>query len=180
VLHEPTRRPWSPADRVLLARVSAEAEVTDYADGSLLKPKGECGCGCGLYGTLKKPNRAGIRCVKRDCTCASCRNKRNRTKGDRRAAKARKTLGLIGANSRHEEHYGGPVRYENKAGAQVGPILTRYLAARAQSEAARPIGDNRPFVFSASPDGVSYDLFIVRSDELEAVVFAMAEAWGAA
>lgn len=153
--------------------------MTDYTDGSLLKAKGPCGCGCDRYGTLKAPNRAGVRCVRGCNACASCRGKNNRRKGDRRAAKARKTLGLIGANSRHEEHYGGPVRYENKAGAQVGPILTRYLAARAQSEAARPIGDNRPFVFSASPDGVSYDLFIVRSDELEAVVFAMAEAWGA-
>lgn len=134
---------------------------------------------CPLWGTLGREARDGKRRI-RGCGDPVARGKRNRTKGDRRAAKARKTLGLVGANTRHEEHLGGPVRYENKAGAQVKPILTRYLAARSQSEAARPIGDNRPFVFSASPDGCSYDLFVIRSDDLEAVVFALAEAWGAA
>lgn len=153
--------------------------------GELIKPKAECQgdqsrCkvdGCPLFGTLGREGRDGNRRV-RGCGDPSAMGKRNRTKGDRRAAKARKTLGLVGANSRHEEHYGGPVRYENKAGAQVGPIHTRYLAARAQSEQARPIGDTRPFVFSASPDGAAYDLFVIRSDDLEAVVFALAEAWG--
>ena len=134
---------------------------------------------CPLFGTLGREARDGKRRI-RGCGDPTARGKRNRTKGDRRAAKARKTLGLVGANTRHEEHLGGPVRYENKAGAQVKPILTRYLQARAQSEAARPIGDNRPFVFSASPDGCGYDLFVIRSDDLEAVVFALAEAWGAA
>lgn len=32
--------------------------------GSLIKAVDDCGCGCGLAGTLKRPNRAGVQCVK--------------------------------------------------------------------------------------------------------------------
>jgi len=142
-----------------------------------LKPKGECGCGCGKFGTLKKPNRAGIRCVSRECVCNSCRGKNNRRKGDRKAATARKQLGAMGANSRHEEHWGGGLRIEAKAGAQVGPILTRYLAARNQSEASRAIGDNRPFVMAAMPDK-GPGLLVIEMDELEQIVAALLENWG--
>ena len=142
------------------------------------KPKGECGCGCGAFGTLKKPNRAGVRCVNRTCVCPSCRGKRNRTKGDRKAATARKALGAMGANSRHEEHWGGGLRIESKAGAQVGPIFTRYLAAKTQSEASRAIGDNRPFVMAAMPDK-GPGLLVMEIDELEQIVAALLENWGA-
>lgn len=144
---------------------------------SYLKEKAECGCGCGAFGTLKRPNRAGIRCVSRECKCASCRGKNNRRKGDRKAAVARKQLGAMGANSRHEEHWGGSLRIEAKAGAQVGPILTRYLAAKNQSEAQRPIGDNRPFVMAAMPDR-GPGLLVVEIDELAQIVAALLENWG--
>jgi hypothetical protein len=144
---------------------------------SYMKDKGDCGCGCGAWGTLKKPNRAGIRCVSHQCKCNSCRGKINRTKGDRKAAVARKQLGAMGANSRHEEHWGGALRIEAKAGAQVGPILTRYLAAKNQSEAARAIGDNRPFVMAAMPDK-GPGLLVIELDELAQIVAALLENWG--
>jgi hypothetical protein len=129
---------------------------------------------CPLFGTLGKPGRDGRRRV-RGCGDPVARGKRNRTKGDSQARKSRKLLGLVGANSRHEEHLGGPLRMEAKAGAQVGPIWTRFQAARAQSEAARPIGDHRPFVMAAHPDGTSEFLLVVSSRDWAQVVCAAAE-----
>jgi hypothetical protein len=85
-------------------------------------------------------------------------------------------LNRLGAG--HEENYAGAVRMESKAGKQVGPVHTRYLDARAQSEAARPIGDHRPFVFVAGPDDAPYLLWVIRSDDLPQVVAALAENWG--
>jgi len=63
------------------------------------------------------------------------------------------------ANEETADHL--PVRYESKAGAQVGPIATRYLAAEKQSEQARATGDVRPFVFLAMPDEWGTDGLIV-------------------
>jgi hypothetical protein len=150
--------------------------MSDLVPGSLIKEKSDCGCGCGLYGTPKNPNRAGIRCV-RGCTCNACRGKNNRRKGDRKALAARKALGIPGVNSRHEEVWGGSLRIEAKAGAQVGPILTRYMAAKHQSEASRAIGDNRPFVMAAMPDK-GPGLIVMEIEELAQVMAAVAETWG--
>lgn len=147
---------------------------------SFPKDQGPCQCGlegCELWGTLKRENRAGKRCV-RGCKCPACRGKNNRRKGDRKAATARKALGAMGANSRHEEHWGGGLRIESKAGAQVGPIFTRYQAAKNQSEASRPIGDIRPFVMAAMPDR-GPGLLVVEIGELEQIVAALLENWGA-
>lgn len=149
--------------------------------------KGECegdqsrctGDGCPLFATLLHASRDGKRRV-RGCDDPSARGKRNRAKGDRRARGARKQLGLAGANTRHEELWGGPVRTEAKAGGKAKPVATAYNLARAQSEAARPIGDTRPFVASFCPDGSKHTLFVIRDDDMEAVAFALAEAWGAA
>lgn len=133
--------------------------------------KGACGCGCDAFGTLRRPWSDGTRCV-RGCPCSRCMGKRNRAKGDAKARKARQVLGLTGVNTRHEEHWGGPLRVESKAGKQVQPIWTRYQAARSQSEAARPIGDTRPFVMVAAPDGVSEFLLVVSSADWTDVVDA--------
>jgi hypothetical protein len=118
--------------------------------------------------------------VSRNCNCARCRGKANKRKGQTKQRAAAKAVGItinrIGAG--HEENYGGALRVEVKAGAQVGPIFTRYLNARAQSEQARPIGDNRPFVFLAMPDGTSGGLAVVALEDLEQVVAALAENWG--
>ena len=142
--------------------------------------KGECAgdqdrCtndACPLYGTLGKTGRV------RGCADPSARGKRNRAKGDAKARKSRSLLGLTGALSRHEEHWGGPLRMEAKAGAQVGPIWTRYQAARAQSEQSRSIGDTRPFVFAAHPDNTSEFLLVVSSRDWVQVVAAAAEGMG--
>jgi hypothetical protein len=145
------------------------------------KPFGACGCGCGKEGNLRpKPWRDGVVCVSRGCECPRCRGKRNRAKGDSKARRARKVLGLAGANTRHEELWGGPVRVESKAGARDGAnaVFTHYRNARNQSEQARPIGDNRRFVAMFCPDGTKHTLYVIRDDDLEAAVFALAESWG--
>jgi hypothetical protein len=72
----------------------------------------------------------------------------------------------------HEENLRGPFRIEVKAGAQVKAVATKFLAAEKQSEASRPIGDNRPFVFVAMPDGMSDGFAVVRLSQLDRVVEA--------
>jgi len=59
----------------------------------------------------------------------------------------------------------------------VQPIATRYVAARNQSDSHRAIGDLRPFVMVAVPDG-SDELLIVARRDLYAVVEALVEEWG--
>ena len=125
---------------------------------SNLKPKAECVCGCGLYGTPLKRPEGHIR----GCDCSRCRGKRNRAKGDRKAREARKQLGIGGANTRHEELWGGDLRVEVKAGAQVQPVFTAFLKCEVQSEQHRPMGDPRPFAMVAMPDGTKDGLVVMR------------------
>jgi hypothetical protein len=147
-------------------------EVSNFA----MKPDPvACGCGCGTVGPLRaRPWRDGVVCVKRGCVCPRCRGKRSRKKGDDKARQARKALGIPGANTRHEEHLGGGVRWEAKAGAQVRPMWTAFLRAEAQSEAARPVGDNRRFVMTAAADGTRDQLVVFRLADLRDVVAALA------
>lgn len=147
-----------------------------------LKPApAECGCGCGLEGVLRtRPWRDGVVCVKRGCSCRRCLGKRSRAKGDDKARRARKALGIPGANTRHEELLGGGVRWEAKAGAQIQPMWTAFLKAWAQSEEQRAIGDHRPFVMTAAPDNTKEQLFSCRLSDLPEVVAALAEQLGAA
>lgn len=128
---------------------------------------------CPKFGTLGKPARDGKRRIK-GCGDPVARGKRNRTKGDSKARVARKKLGLVGANSRHEEHWGGALRVEIKAGAQVKPIETRFSSAQAQSEAARPIGDNRPFVMVAMPDDTTDGIVLMKLSDF-AQLLALAD-----
>lgn len=125
---------------------------------SMLKAKGDCACGCGLFGTPRKRPEGHVR----GCVCARCRGQRNRAKGDAKARKARKMLGIEGVNSRHEELWGGAIRLEVKAGAQVKPVFTAYLRCEVQSEQHRPVGDPRPFAMVAMPDGSSDGLIVMR------------------
>jgi len=123
--------------------------------------------GCPKFGTLGRPARDGKRRIK-GCGDPVARGKRNRTKGDNKARRARKKLGLAAtgnAGTRHEEHWGGIFRVEVKAGAQVGPIATRFLAARSQSEASKALGDIRPFAMIAMPDGSSDGIVLMGLDE---------------
>jgi hypothetical protein len=136
---------------------------------SNLKPKADCegnqdkcnASGCPLFGTLGVVSRDGQRRIK-GCGDPTARGKRNRSKGDSKARKARQALGIGGVNSRHEEHWGGAVRVEVKAGAQINPIATRYLLAEQQSEQHRAIGDNRPFMLVAMPDGMNDGLIVMK------------------
>lgn len=131
--------------------------------------KGECQgdrercnvAGCPKFGTLGRVGRDGKRRVK-GCGDPRARGKRNRAKGDSKARRARKQLGIAGANTRHEELWGGDLRVEVKAGAQVGPIATRYFAAEQQSQQHRAIGDPRPFALIAMPDGTTEGLVVMR------------------
>ena len=139
--------------------------------------KGECNgnkdkCSnkeCPLFGTLGKPGRDGRRRV-RNCGDPAARGKRNRTKGDSKARRARKKLGLGGHLTRHEENWGGIFRTEIKAGAQVGPIYTRFRDAKAQSDAAKALGDVRPFVMVAMPDGTSEGIVLMTLTEFAEIV----------
>jgi hypothetical protein len=105
------------------------------------------------------------------------RGRINRQKGKRKQAAARRVFEDIfdvhaswhGKKGNEEtwDHITS-CRLEVKAGAQVGPMATRYLKAEKQSEAARAIGDVRPFVFVAMPDGWgSEGLFICRLSNLK-------------
>ena len=122
---------------------------------------------CPKFGLLGRPSRDGKRRV-RGCNDPAARGKRNRTKGDAKARHARRKLGLSAtgnAGSRHEEHWSGFFRVEIKAGAQVGPIETRFRAAKQQSEASKALGDIRPFVMVAMPEGVSGGIALMTLDE---------------
>lgn len=68
------------------------------------------------------------------------------------------------------------VRVEAKSGAQAKTVDTFYRKTRAQSDAAKAEGDTRPYVAAAMPDGVSYGYYVIRSDELAAVLRA-AKGW---
>ena len=137
--------------------------------------KGECEgrkdkctiTGCPKFGTLGREGRDGKRRVK-GCGDPVARGRRNRTKGDSKARRARKKLGLAAtgnAGTRHEEHWGGMFRVEVKAGSQVGPIATRFDAARSQSEASKALGDVRPFAMIAMPDGSSDGIVLMSLTE---------------
>jgi hypothetical protein len=103
------------------------------------------------------------------------RGRINKQKGHRKQSLARKALeDLFGAEAlfhgrkANEEAWTHlPVRVEVKAGAQVKPIETRFLAAEKQSAAAKSTGDPRPFVYIAMPDGMTDGLFVCRLSALK-------------
>jgi len=157
--------------------MSAQQVDSFFKDGNV----GICGCGCGDEGTLRvKPWANGQRCT-RQCKCPRCRGKRNRRKGARGQTAALKALGVPASTIHpgHEELVQGlAVRWEHKAGAQSRPVITRYRLSREQSEAQRPRGDVRPFVATFSHDGTQ--LAVVDLNDLQAVVWALAEQWSEA
>jgi hypothetical protein len=103
----------------------------------------------------------------------AARGRRNRTKGDAKARRARKKLGLGGHLTRHEENWGGYFRTEVKAGAQVGPIATRFQAAYAQSLAAKALGDIRPFIMVAMPDGTAKGIVLMDLEEFSEIAILL-------
>lgn len=144
--------------------------MTDERKGECQGDQSKCTMDlCPLFGTLGRADRKGIRRV-RGCSDPAARGRRNRTKGDSKARRARKKLGLGGHLTRHEEHWAGAFRAEVKAGAQIGPIATRFQAAKAQSDAAKALGDIRPFVMVAMPDGTSKGIVLMDLDEFSELV----------
>jgi hypothetical protein len=141
----------------------------DYCEGNREKCSTD---GCPKFGTLGRPGRDGKRRVA-GCGDPVARGKRNRTKGDSKARRARKKLGLTAtgnAGSRHEEHWAGFFRVEVKAGAQVSPIATRFNLAKSQSEASKALGDIRPFAMIAMPDGSTDGIVLMTLEEFAELV----------
>ena len=103
------------------------------------------------------------------------RGRLNKQKGHRKQSLARKALEeLFGAEAlfhgrkANEEAWTHlPIRVEVKAGAQVKPIETRFLAAEKQATAAKATGDPRPFCYIAMADGTTDGLFICRLSVLK-------------
>lgn len=129
---------------------------------------------CPLFGTLVKPARDGLRRVK-GCGDPVARGKRNKQKGSRKQAAAARAVGVpvTSLHPGHEEWMRGEVRIEVKAGLKAKPIHTQYLASRAQSDASKAFGDNRPFVAIFMPDAVSYGYVVIRTDDLPAAAQAL-------
>ena len=105
----------------------------------------------------------------------------NKNKGRRKQNLARKKLRIPDTKFRsqmgNEESWQGQVRVEVKAGKQVQTLWTKYLKAKEQSDTNTRIGDTRPFMFVAMPDGTSNGLVVVELDKLDEVVFALLETW---
>ena len=103
----------------------------------------------------------------------------NKNKGRRKQNLARKKLRIPDTKFRsqmgNEESWQGEVRVEVKAGKQVQTLWTKYQKAKEQSDANTRIGDTRPFMFVAMPDGTSNGLVVVELDKLDEVVFALLE-----
>jgi hypothetical protein len=98
---------------------------------------GECGCGCGTVGRLKKPHRDGIRCVSRKCSCRRCQGQRNRATG---LAKQRIAARKVGVEPRsNEEHWSDPLFVtEVKSGKQCGPLARWWSTVVSQIDANQP------------------------------------------
>ena len=105
----------------------------------------------------------------------------NKNKGRRKQNLARKKLRIPDTKFRsqmgNEESWQGEVRVEVKAGKQVQTLWNKYQKAKEQSDANTRIGDTRPFMFVAMPDGTSNGLVVVELDKLDEVVFALLETW---
>lgn len=147
--------------------------MSDERKGECQGNKEKCNVtGCPKFGTLGREARDGKRRIK-GCGDPVARGKRSRTKGDSKARRARKKLGLSAtgnAGTRHEEHWGGLFRVEVKAGAQISPIATRFNQARLQSEASKSLGDIRPFAMIAMPDGSSDGIVLMTLSEFAELI----------
>lgn len=118
--------------------------------------------------------------LKRSCSCWSCVGARNRRKGKRSQREARKNLeavfGGAGPSAQvtgDEENWRMRVRVEVKSGKQVEALTKRFLAAEAQSEAGKAVGDLRPFVFVAAADGTSDQIIAFRASRLAEILELM-------
>jgi|LakMenEpi03Aug12_release.lakeMendotaPanAssembly.Ray.scaffolds.fasta_scaffold01756_37 hypothetical protein len=122
---------------------------------------------CPLFGTLLKPNKDGKRRI-RGCGDAVARGKRARTKGKRAQRKVANKLGIpSGIDGGNEETWRSSLRIEVKEGKQVQAAVTAFRRTRDQSELARPIGDNRPFMGVVVHEGL--EVCLIALDDLHTV-----------
>jgi hypothetical protein len=97
--------------------------------------------------------------------CRSCLGRRNRRKGQKAQRMARKITGIPKAAFHgqlgNEENYRDPhFRWECKAGAQAGPVGTRFLASEKQADQNKAIGDMRYFAAQFVPSGWGGDCIV--------------------
>lgn len=142
---------------------------------------GECECGCGAWGPLKRAHRDGTRCVARKCTCKRCTGKRSSHGGRRKQSVAAKKLGVL--NVADEERWHDPLfSTEVKSGKQVGPAATAWLRAKQQIDASRPDhgGQHKPARVVWMPSGWgSRGLVTVELDTWESLIApALNEVYG--
>lgn len=110
----------------------------------------------------------------RECTCYSCRGRRNRTKGKVKQRQARRKLesafgasaGPTIASTSNEETWRLPVRAEVKAGRYAATVDTFYRNTKAQSDLSKAIGDTRAFMAIAMVDGSTDGLAVIRLSDL--------------
>lgn len=110
----------------------------------------------------------------RNCTCYSCRGRRNRSKGKTKQRQARRGLektfqtiaGPTSVSTSDEENWRLPVRAEIKAGGMAKTVDTFYRNTRAQSDVQKAIGDVRPFLAVAMVDGSTDGLCVIRMSDL--------------
>lgn len=126
--------------------------------------KVECPDGCGKFGRPVRKRHGHVR----GCPCRSCLNGRNSSEGKRRHRAFAKVAGIRTGRFRtsEEEAWTDPFRWEIKSGAQVQPIITRYLLARAQADAAKSTGDPRPFAFGVEPSRAGDPSLVVLDAEV--------------
>jgi hypothetical protein len=105
----------------------------------------------------------------------------NKNKGRRKQNIARKKLGIPDTKFRsqmgHEENWRGEIRVEVKAGKQVQSLWNKYTKAKLQSDDNTRIGDTRPFVFIAMPDGTTNGLVVFEIDKLDEVIQGLIQTW---
>lgn len=121
----------------------------------------------------------------RKAPCRSCLGRRNRRKGQVAQRMARKVTGVpqtqFHGQLANEENYRDPhFRWECKAGAQAGPVGTRFTASEGQADGNKAIGDFRPFAAQFVPPGWAGDCIVaMRGSVFNRVVRpALDEYWG--
>lgn len=108
-------------------------------------PGSPCPCGCGATGS-RLAQKSGH--VARECSCPSCRNRRNRNRGQRTEARRHRRLGGQGFTPNDElgTSYSINITTQDKGGKQVPASFRKFAEgeffrhAISQAERAAPVG----------------------------------------
>lgn len=107
-------------------------------------PYSPCPCGCPVIAGKLSLKAGHVR----GCSCSSCRNRNNRSRGQRGEARTHRRLGGKGFTPKDEmgHLYSIDVVCQVKTGAQVGKALARFVDgeffrhAMSQAERSKPVG----------------------------------------